>query len=376
MKKGLLTSFIFVVLGISTYPQCTAKYVYNSNFEVISFTNQSSIDNAHYWWNFGDGTGSYYEHPIHTYTDNGDYLVTLFGYDTINLCNSYYEKWISVVKDINTNCQPAMYDTIFVDNGETYLQIFDLSSNCQNLITKIDGLGFCNFGPGASVGIGVNPKARFTCRIKYYESIGQDLEIVREAYSSSVVGYSSSNNYSDCSANFEFILANKDENGQRIFFRAMNRNAISYKWIITGFGVPIYHYTDTMSHYFPYTFNDLSSVYLITEGESRCIDTLCQNILRRKNITTILGTPLIENAEHYIQFSPNPFTSETSILFPNESNELFYLDLYDISGRNIYRMATKASQFKIYNSDIPRGIYIFRLSNPHTQITGKLIKLL
>ena len=74
--------FIAIVFSIfapvSLSAQCTCNYSYSGSTEVISFTNLSVVSNAHFYWNFGDGSGSNDTHATHTYPDNGDYLVTLY----------------------------------------------------------------------------------------------------------------------------------------------------------------------------------------------------------------------------------------------------------------------------------------------------------
>ncbi|MBX7182781.1 MAG: hypothetical protein K1X82_11775, partial [Bacteroidia bacterium] len=50
----------FQVLTIALGQNCESLFTYTTNFEEVSFYNQSSISNAHYFWNFGDGTSSFF----------------------------------------------------------------------------------------------------------------------------------------------------------------------------------------------------------------------------------------------------------------------------------------------------------------------------
>jgi PKD repeat protein len=55
-----------------------AAFSYATNGLVVSFTNESLNETTGYLWDFGDGTHSTDENPVHTYTQNGSYDVTLF----------------------------------------------------------------------------------------------------------------------------------------------------------------------------------------------------------------------------------------------------------------------------------------------------------
>jgi hypothetical protein len=80
MKKllaitGLLAAF-FVSCEVHPYADFTADYNRVQPYEEIQFTNYS--DRAvSYEWDFGDGTGSTVMNPIHSYTEEGTYQVSL-----------------------------------------------------------------------------------------------------------------------------------------------------------------------------------------------------------------------------------------------------------------------------------------------------------
>ncbi|MFT4522493.1 MAG: PKD repeat protein [Bacteroidia bacterium] len=58
-----------------------ANYSISDDGLEVSFTNTSS-DAASYSWDFGDGMTSTEKDPVHTYTDKGDYMVTLTAENT------------------------------------------------------------------------------------------------------------------------------------------------------------------------------------------------------------------------------------------------------------------------------------------------------
>ncbi|ACA88898.1 S8 family serine peptidase [Shewanella woodyi] len=60
------------------------------NGSTVNFSNASSDDNgiSSYYWDFGDQTSSTQASPVHTYTSNGDFSVTLTVTDTANQTSS------------------------------------------------------------------------------------------------------------------------------------------------------------------------------------------------------------------------------------------------------------------------------------------------
>jgi PKD repeat protein len=98
MKKIIALAAIVLAITTSVLGQCTPLFSFAAYFNTVTFLNQSSVSHAHYFWNFGDGTGSNIANPIHTFPDDGDYLVTLFAEDTVSNCSSYYEYWVDVTK--------------------------------------------------------------------------------------------------------------------------------------------------------------------------------------------------------------------------------------------------------------------------------------
>src|SRR5690606_37172669 len=66
-------------VSIQTEP--TAGFVSAINLADVQFTNQSSANATTYSWDFGDGTTSTDASPMHTYTVDGIYTVTLTAHN-------------------------------------------------------------------------------------------------------------------------------------------------------------------------------------------------------------------------------------------------------------------------------------------------------
>lgn len=101
---------------VANPPSCIANFTFYSDSVYsgkIHFTNTSSGSNLIYNWNFGDGTNSSLQHPLHQYSSGGYYTVCLsVTSSTDNSCHS--QKCISF-NVLNHNCNATFgyyYDSI------------------------------------------------------------------------------------------------------------------------------------------------------------------------------------------------------------------------------------------------------------------------
>lgn len=90
----------------------------------------------------------------------------------------------------------------------------------------------------------------------------------------------------------------------------------------------------------------------------------------------INGLPLEAINNSTIQFSPNPFSSETTVQIT--SYELrsmsFQFDMYDVFGRVVKQFVTRNSSFVIERGNLPSGIYFYKVSSENKVLgTGKVI---
>lgn len=375
MKKIILVTAI-AILNIATVSgQCTVLFSFAAYFENVTFLNQSTVSNAHYFWNFGDGTGSNFQDPIHKFPETGNYLVTLFAKDTISNCSSYYEYWVNVNKYSSDSCQTNITDSIFFYNTNYYLKIIDNSVNCNGYSSSYDGGPAQNCSPNNWILLGGGwHHARFLSRVQYYTWDTINAYVIhREAYKTSPFLYTSSKNYDDCSANFEFSVVSQDTSGQRILFTAMNKTATFYEWEIMGFGNPIVTNNDTISKYYPYTSNNFWFVGLKTTGSTGCNDTLYQSIFVQDVTQTIASLNEIEDQVQYNVF-PNPFTDQTTLSFPSVKDNST-VTLYNTNGQLVKTLNNITNgQASISRDNLPSGLYFFMLTNDSKIIaTGKLI---
>lgn len=298
--KIILNILLLLNLFESSAQNCMSLFSYGANFETVQFFNQSMTANAHYYWNFGDGTSSNLENPIHIYPENGEFFVTLYAYDTLSTCSDFYELWINIAKNAVELCDPSIENTFFLSGGDEYMIITDNSINCNSYYVNYD------FGPSANLtesytySVQGYPPSRFISRAQYYENTFPN-NLIREAYKSTPYNYSSGKNYGECSANFEFRITEESAQGQTFIFEAMNKNAESYEWGIIGFGAPIVGYSDTISKSYGFGGNyNMGIIRLYIEEANGCRDTMYQQIHIRQGVQTTVGISELTTVEKKI----------------------------------------------------------------------------
>ena len=165
MKKLLLTTVTTFTL-LFAQAQCQADFSYTQNGPTTVFTDMSTINagwSTNYtvtWeWDFGDGTISTQQNPVHTYANNGIYspCLTVLYFDSviINMCIS-----VSCDSLFIGNSLPASWDCNPVngcfDPGTGSGQYTSLSA-CQSACTVTQSWD-CNpnmlgcFDPGTGLG--------------------------------------------------------------------------------------------------------------------------------------------------------------------------------------------------------------------------------
>lgn len=369
MKIVTLFTVMAMALTLNTFGQCPSSFTFAINSETVSFTNQSTISNAHYFWNFGDGTGSNIINPVHHFPENGKYMVTLFVRDTVTNCSSYYEQWLSVMKSSTITCQPGFEDTVLYGNQyvNVYLQLTDTSVNCNSYTKYIDG-GYSQNQPGYMWAyLDVYP-GRYVGRIRYYNGSSG-----RAAYKTVPFRYSSAKNYNNCSANFEFKIVSQSSMGQRILYTAMNKNATSYKWYLPGITTTVIPTTDTVSVYYPYsTYSNSILLAVLFAGSSTCSgDTLLQNI--RIPDMSALMTGVHENRmdKPILSIYPNPTPDKLIIA---STFEIEKMTLTNSLGQDIFSIDNPQREQEINIAQLPAGIYFIQARSKDGQSVSKVMK--
>lgn len=351
----LLTTWRLIALA----QPCVADYSYQVNSTEVAFSNQSSLSNAHFFWDFGDGLSSYDSSPTHIFPGTGEYLVTLFAYDTVSKCSDYHEGWLALL-DTSVGCEHWVRDSLFEYNGKDYLKLVDSGIACpfdSNLTRSFDCGPVANFG-SSWINLTNWVSARFVSRLKFYfcDSLGCYRQY--ESYKSIPFHYSGAKNYCSCSANYEFAITQRTSSGARVSFRAMNRTAQEYKWVITGFGNPIYYYADTASHFYPYQWNDLHHVRLTTIDSSGCTDTIWRDFVVRDTSLVTGGVDQYQAAFLEPIAFPNPFSDQIVVDIRGVQGSTT-ARLYDSAGRLVAEVSGNQTMV-LQTNFLPSGPYWLR----------------
>lgn len=91
------------LIDFTPEPACLANYYYGSN-HMIFYLHDNSINPSTWSWDFGDGTTSTDQNPIHTYAQGGFYNICLTIADSAGTCTDAY---------CNTVWATCFYDTSF-----------------------------------------------------------------------------------------------------------------------------------------------------------------------------------------------------------------------------------------------------------------------
>ena len=283
MTKRLLPSLVFLIVPFLTIGQCTVDYSYAANLIAVEFTNTSSVDHAHYYWHFGDGSGSNEASPTHAYPASGTYIVTLYALDSLSGCHGHRQMTLALEEPADETCDPYMTDTIIAGEDHDVLWITPASVGCVGVYGNLDGGPAQNTPFGNSIYLGPSwTSALWLTRVQYFVSDSISGSYLRgEYYRTRPYHFSPTPSYDTCSANFEMITTYGEE-GATVLLTAMDDSAVSYDFIVTGFGNPIHHTSRTAAQYYPYTSYEKfrpHSIGLNTNSAGGCGDTLWQTVL-------------------------------------------------------------------------------------------------
>lgn len=370
MKK-LIIFFLFTSSIFISAQNCNVLFSFGAYFEKVIFYNQSTVSNAHYYWNFGDGTSSNFKTPTHIFPGNGKYLVTLYANDTINNCSKYYETWMDITAYSTDSCTPHVDDSIWVYNGNTWFTQKELSLNCNaygTICLTPNGSGPC-FPTHNLYNMPVNCPSG----IVYTDNITRLVTL-----KTTVANFDRSKNYKDCSANFEYSVVSQDNNHQRILYKAMNKNALSYKWIISGFGDAIISYADTISaNYYVVDFGWYwrhASVMLTTLGQNGCKDTLIQTVAARSSSVTYVGINEFIKNEIQLKLVPNPVKDKLQLQFEQNKMNIDKITITNALGQILYEIKELKPQQEIDLVFLQSGVYFLTAYSNSAKKVFKVLK--
>ena len=117
--------------------------------------------------------------------------------------------------------------------------------------------------------------------------------------------------------------------------------------------------------------DDSSNIYVT----GLTFDTLLSRTTTQK-YSSVSGVGIFEVTDSPISVNafPNPFSNSTCIQFTNTENEVFNLQVFDISGKIIFNEKTTDNKIEISSHNLPTGLYLFMLISGKGIYNGKIIR--
>ena len=153
---GCQSNYCSDILIGSSSTACLAKFGYSLSGNTVTFTD-SSLGNPNNWyWQFGDATTSTLQNPVHTYTNNGLYNISLTISNSATDCSNIISKQLNVnnindcVSGFSFYSDVASNTVTFTDQSlgdiTSYLWSFgdDSSSILQNPVHTYQQAGYYN----------------------------------------------------------------------------------------------------------------------------------------------------------------------------------------------------------------------------------------
>ncbi|MFH6937645.1 PKD domain-containing protein [Flavobacterium sp. FlaQc-30] len=199
--KGTTTNGCFaispvtVTINVNPIPSFTYSIINNAN-DTYLFTNTSTslgISNGiTFNWDFGDGTTSGLESPVHQYTASGTYTVTL-AVTSINGCPANVSENIVITKNPNVAAGFVLNDADQCLSGNSYSFISNSTVAAGYTITNYNW----DFGDGSPLNNSVNPSHIYAAAGNYTVTLTAEatngINTFSDSASSSVIVFETPN---------------------------------------------------------------------------------------------------------------------------------------------------------------------------------------
>lgn len=281
----------------SEQPACTvtAGFTFTVNGSAVSFVNTSTGNGVlTYLWNFGDGSTSTAQNPVHTYTAAGTYVVTLTVTNTLSngtTCTQTISQTIVITPPTVCEANPNF---CFTTNNN--IVTFANSSTGNGILSY-----FWEFGDGTT-STAANPSksypsagGNFTVCLTVTTTLADGTKCCKKCCKTITI-----NPACTASANFRFTV-----NGTSVSFTNMSATGQTYLWTF-GNGNSSTAFTPPTQNYAPGTYQVcLESTRTNTIGN--CSKTICKTIVIDQPCNIIA------------RFRPTVCINSTTVMFTNFS---------------------------------------------------------
>lgn len=369
-----------VIFDTVTNPvECEAYYWYfvdSVNLNTVYFSNESTIDGTvNYLWDFGDGASSTDKNTLHTYSEDGQFLVTL----TVDngSCSSVYEDYVWVGDGNNwypEECQALFYPVY--DSTGYGVNFVDISYADSPIAAWM-----WNFGDG-NVSSQQNPSHVYSATGEYTvtltifssDSCVNTFEVLVYIEESSVNG--------DCQAyfypTFDGTLTVK-------FYDLSMPTPNSWDW---NFGDGSTSNLQSPEHSFADT--GVYNVTLYANAEDSCVSAFAMDIhlyqiskggnyageiikaYAIQQSTTAIED--IENNSINLSLYPNPVVNTLNVDFAEIKHNTI-IQIYNTNGQIVYmNKVENTKKVKINTQDFSKGLYIMKVIDNGKVNSVKFIK--
>ena len=344
----------------------------NSNFtslnsnRTVSFTS-TSTNALSYAWSFGDGGTSTSPNPSHTYTADGNFIVSLItnnicGSDTINknVLVSSLDITVSGVTAPVSACNLTATTVVRIrirNNRAVELTNVPVSYQINGgaIVNEIvpliaaNGLKIHSFTTTADL------STDGTYNIKGWASLPNDIDNSNDTFKVIIFNQSAPNAlFTSSVTGGDLTLTNTSDEGLL---------ATTYSW---SFGDGVISNDKNPSH----TYTAAGSYVVSLIATNSCgSDTLNQTI----NVTAV-GLNNTINAKNVIVY-PNPNNGQFKIDFKLNLKDNVTLKIVNLSGQIVYQNnlgSTLSENLSIDLSELASGVYTLRVEGVNTQITKKI----
>ena len=335
----LNTDFLYQATGLSIQMQ-------NQFTEAISF-----------FWDFGDGTTSTQQNPLHSFPSSGSYHVCLIEWDE---CTSD-----TMCKDLVV-CGTVTSDFSYAQNGNA-VSFTNNSSN--DLFTLWD------FGDGNASSI-ENPSHTYT------QSGTFDVCLTVGDSCTTDISCQSITTVASCIADFA-LVGDTSMPGLYYGYNLASGDNLTYSWTwgdgSSSIGeLPSHQYADSGLY---------TICQMILDTLSLCADTFCidYNIMKGQIIYEIIFVDYPVNANPFstqhsaFSIYPNPFTDQITVEFELHQAGGARFHLTDLSGKIIrsFPAGNKSGEFRkedLNLEGIASGIYVLQINSNGEILRTKIIK--
>jgi C1A family cysteine protease len=379
--------------GASSTSSCTGGIQFND----------SSYNAPTSWsWNFGDGTTSTLQNPLHAYTANGTYSVTLtaintYGnnsktkssYVTINMptapvttgasqsspgsftlsaSGSDSLKWYDALTGGNLVNTGTTFITPVLSTTTTYYVENEITHSVQSIgipSSTLSGNTGAYYNQTATQGLIFDALSPLTIKtVTVYASGTANRTITLKNSSGTVI----------------HTLTTSISSGMQLV--TLNFDVPAGTGFVLACGPGCNLWRDKSGAVYPYSISNLISITGNTAAASgyyyffynwQVQQQACTSV--RSPVTATITVGLNEFSENNINIFPNPSDGEFTIAFDNMSHEINKISMENSLGQEIFNESFTNSVYKrTFNlGDLSKGIYIIKLSGNDKTMFNKMV---